>query len=53
MARPLTGTFGETVTGRNASLPFIADLQEGHCDTLSPVQEKERLNSLHDIFFYR
>jgi hypothetical protein len=49
IARPRTATFVETVTRRNASLSFSVDLQEGHYDTVSSVEEKERLNSQRHI----
>jgi hypothetical protein len=52
IAWPPTGISGESVTGRNASLSFSADLQD-HCDTLSPVEEKERLHNLDEICFGR
>jgi hypothetical protein len=50
ITQPLTLTDGQVVTEGNASLLFNVELDNGCCDILLPLKEKERLSS--EVHFF-
>jgi hypothetical protein len=49
---PPTVTAGKVVNERNVSLMFNRELDNEHCDTLLPVNEKQILDISGEVCFY-